>query len=1087
MRLSDKILSNKGMGLVGLVLLSSLVIGIGISAVLMTTGGLQKVAFREINGFNAQGANNNAIQTVKNLIQSGALVQNSTTSTWSASSTAPTSRLWSVGSSTVPNNGAFVINQCDPRLTPVTSDGSGPNLATCPTISSQVLFQQTMNDSRQQIEVSTTYMGRNYAMNALIGTAGPCVDQTQSYTAGILRDNSGNPVLDSYGNFLGSPPTIQQEVSAPILFAAKAAGITSPTYGPFFQSDDGQPQVLTYGQPSAFVRRSTGGTDWTNGNVDVTEMTAICNSLGYASYVSSTCPDYERSGHYPQGKCNFNSTGDDALSYWDPVAKIYKSFDQPDKMSVTWIGSLTCSGKYDPTCGGTTGAPTSPSGSIIGNWVSNGQYFNISQSGSQLTYTYLGSPPTIYTGTLLSPNRVTVNFDNNNISTVNSVDIGIVNSTFDMIVFTDLGRTVANRAVPANALAINFGGPTVGSYLADTDESGGSFYSNGSTVDISKVLNPAPAAVYQTGISGNFSLSIPNLMPGTLYNIRLHTSEPAYSAPNQRVFNLSVNGTQVLTNFDIYAQAGGKNIAVAPNFIGIPNSFGVLNFVFTNVVGSAYINAIDLQAQVGPIPTPPAPTGLSISSVTTTGFTLNWASAGGSTMTFGVAYAQGTTAPSCTGATNVGSVTSYQVTGLAANTAYAVSVCALNYNNVASSPLSGTQSTPVYYLAINFGGPAVGSFVADTDETGGTATSYGVMDTSKTLNPAPAAVYQTGIYGNLVVTIPGLTPNALYNFRLHLTEPYFGSANQRVFNLFANGTQVLANYDIFAAAGGSNIAVAPTFVSTANSTGKVVLTVTNLANAAYFNGLEVFVGSPSQAAPPTPTALTLSTSSTTQMNVAWTSGGGNTITFGVAYAAGTTAPSCSGAVNVGSNTSYQISGLLANTTYSVSVCAFNSSNVPSVTASATQSTLKYYLGIDAGGSALGAFVADSYVSGGSTGSTSSTINVSNAVNPAPAAIYQSYRFGNMTYTIPGLTVGATYNVRLHFADVYWTSANQRTFTVAINGTTVLTKYDIIAVTGGQNIAVTNTFSAVANSSGKIVITFTTVKDNAMVNGIEIFQ
>ena len=52
-------------------------------------------------------------------------------------------------------------------------------------------------------------------------------------------------------------------------------------------------------------------------------------------------------------------------------------------------------------------------------------------------------------------------------------------------------------------------------------------------------------------------------------------------------------------------------------------------------------------------------------------------------------------------------------------------------------------------------------------------------------------------------------------------------------------------------------------------------------------------------------------------------------------------------------------------------------------------------------------------------------------DPAPQAVYQSNRYGNFTYTIPGLTAGGSYTVRLHFAESYWTAAGKRTFNVLI--------------------------------------------------------
>ena len=78
-----------------------------------------------------------------------------------------------------------------------------------------------------------------------------------------------------------------------------------------------------------------------------------------------------------------------------------------------------------------------------------------------------------------------------------------------------------------------------------------------------------------------------------------------------------------------------------------------------------------------------------------------------------------------------------------------------------------------------------------------------------------------------------------------------------------------------------------------------------------------------------------------------------------------------------------------------------------------------------------------------------------------------------------------YTVRLHFAEIYWTAAGQRVFNVSINGSQVLSNFDIFGTAGGKDIAVVKQFITLANSSGKIIIHFTTVKDNAKISGIEI--
>jgi hypothetical protein len=141
--------------------------------------------------------------------------------------------------------------------------------------------------------------------------------------------------------------------------------------------------------------------------------------------------------------------------------------------------------------------------------------------------------------------------------------------------------------------------------------------------------------------------------------------------------------------------------------------------------------------------------------------------------------------------------------------------------------------------------------------------------------------------------------------------------------------------------------------------------------------------------------------------------------------------------------------------------------------------------INSGGPAVAPFTADADFTGGATAGTGTAINTSGVTNAAPQAVYQTNRYGNFSYTVPGLTAGASYTVRLHFAETYWTAAGQRTFNVSINGKQVLTNFDIVGAAGAADKAVAEQFTAAADSTGKITIQFTTVKDNAQVNGIEI--
>jgi len=314
--------------------------------------------------------------------------------------------------------------------------------------------------------------------------------------------------------------------------------------------------------------------------------------------------------------------------------------------------------------------------------------------------------------------------------------------------------------------------------------------------------------------------------------------------------------------------------------------------------------------------------------------------------------------------------------------------------------------------AINTGGDAQGNFDADTNFSGGTTyTSSATVDTSGVSNPAPQAVYRTVRYGNFSYTIPNLTANGTYTVRLHFNELYWGTGGddatgKRVFNVSANGTQVLSNYDIYQSAGGANKAIVEQIPATADANGNITLQFTTVTDNAMVNGIEVYNGTlPSPTPSPTPSPVT------------------------------------SEAIN-------------------------------------------------SGGSTAGSFMTDTHYFGGTPYTSSATVDTSGVTNPASESVYQSVRYGNFSYTIPTYSPSTSYHVRLHFNELYWgtdgsDATGKRVFNTIINGTQVLSNFDIYATAGGANKAVVENFDTTTDTNGKIHIQFNTVTDNAMVNGIEV--
>ncbi len=151
-----------------------------------------------------------------------------------------------------------------------------------------------------------------------------------------------------------------------------------------------------------------------------------------------------------------------------------------------------------------------------------------------------------------------------------------------------------------SATRINCGGPAVNPFVADTDFSGGSGQTTTAAIDTSKTNNPAPMAVYQTARAGNSTYTIPGNPPfGSLETVRLHFAETSMTAAGQRKFNVSINGAQVLGSFDIFAAAGGQNIANVQQFAEPSNANGQYVIQFTSVIGSPLISGIEIIPPAG--------------------------------------------------------------------------------------------------------------------------------------------------------------------------------------------------------------------------------------------------------------------------------------------------------------------------------------------------------------------------------------------------------------------------------------------------------------------------------------------------------
>ena len=183
--------------------------------------------------------------------------------------------------------------------------------------------------------------------------------------------------------------------------------------------------------------------------------------------------------------------------------------------------------------------------------------------------------------------------------------------------------------------------------------------------------------------------------------------------------------------------------------------------------------------------------------------------------------------------------------------------------------------------------------------------------------------------------------------------------------------------------------------------------------------------------------------------------------------------------SVGAVSSYAFSNVTANHTITASFASSTGTTPPSPTPTPTA----VVAAVNAGGAAYKdstgvSYAADGKYTGGTAATAASTVAISGTTD---SALYQSERYGNFTYNLP--VANGTYNVTLKFAEIYWTAAGQRVFSVAIGGKTVVSNLDIFAKVG-KNAAYDVVVPATV-TNGVLSISFTSQVNNAKVSAIKV--
>jgi chitodextrinase/dienelactone hydrolase len=251
--------------------------------------------------------------------------------------------------------------------------------------------------------------------------------------------------------------------------------------------------------------------------------------------------------------------------------------------------------------------------------------------------------------------------------------------------------TASFTAGPFTSISINAGGPDSTGFVADTDFSGGSTYSNTSTIDTT-LVSGVPQDVFQSERYGEFSYTVPGLASGKTYSVTLYFEESYLTAAGQRLFDVAINGTKVLTGFDIYSEAGGANKGVGKTFTATPDTSGHVTIQFTKGA-TENPKVCGLTVAVVSTPTcsssPSAPANLSATAASTSQIQLAWSAVTPPTscsVTYSVFRGGSQVA---TGLTTL----SFTDTGLSPSTAYSYTVKAVDSAGSSASSNTATATT----------------------------------------------------------------------------------------------------------------------------------------------------------------------------------------------------------------------------------------------------------------------------------------------------------------------------------------------------------------------------------------------------------
>jgi len=177
---------------------------------------------------------------------------------------------------------------------------------------------------------------------------------------------------------------------------------------------------------------------------------------------------------------------------------------------------------------------------------------------------------------------------------------GIWNTISGQASCLNLGPTATptKTATPvvASTWRVNAGGPSYTDPLGNVWAADENYTGGTAAVTTSPISNTTSGTLEDSqryGSAASFSYTFN--VPAGSYQVSLLFAETYFTAAGDRQFNVSINGATELTNFDIYATAGGQNKAVTEIYNNISPSGGTITINFApGAVNNPEVNAIQI-------------------------------------------------------------------------------------------------------------------------------------------------------------------------------------------------------------------------------------------------------------------------------------------------------------------------------------------------------------------------------------------------------------------------------------------------------------------------------------------------------------